>query len=93
MKDMLSEEQSAQLSSEVAAAFAWADDADMLWRVSLLTFLSARYLTIKRDYCDASSVSKLLDNEPWLIPVIDKHWKEGSFHLIRRLREYLEDIS
>jgi hypothetical protein len=95
MEDVLSDEQSAQLNSDAATAFAWdrTENARALGRVILLVSLTDQYPKIKREYCNMCSVRNLLDEEPWLIPVIDKHWKEGSFHLIRRLREYLEDIS
>jgi hypothetical protein len=95
MEDVLSEERSVELSSEAAALFPW-DGTEKIRsrrRIHLLAFLSDQYPQIKREYCNVSSVGKLLDKEPWLIPVIDKHWKEGSFHVIRRLREYLEHIS
>ncbi|KAI0289435.1 hypothetical protein BC826DRAFT_1031818 [Russula brevipes] len=90
MEDVLSDEQSAQLNSNAATIYPWEDDTSeiirTLRRVHLLVFLSDQSLNINREYCDPSSVRKLLDREPWLIPVIDKHWKEGSLHVIPRLR-------
>ncbi|KAI0288403.1 hypothetical protein BC826DRAFT_1107716 [Russula brevipes] len=90
MEDVLSDEQSAQLKS-IAIFYPWKDEKKRTLRrvhllESILEFLSDQSFKIKREYCDPPSVRKLLDKEPWLIPVIDKHWKEGSLHVIPRLR-------
>jgi hypothetical protein len=93
MPDMLSDEGSAELNSDVEDLFPWKDNRKEAtrtqFRVHLLQFLSKNYDQIAHKYRDYSALEGLLTENSWLIPVIDKHWKEGSFHAIRRLREYL----
>ncbi|KAI0286397.1 hypothetical protein BC826DRAFT_90917 [Russula brevipes] len=93
MPDMLSDEASAELNSDAEGFCPWMDNRKEAFRtqfrVHLLHFLCQNYDQIAHKYRDYSALEELLTENSWLIPVIDKHWKEGSFHAIRRLRESL----
>jgi hypothetical protein len=72
MRDMLSDEESAELNRRVEALLPWKDSIDednrALFRGFLLQFLSRNYnqMVPTGKSSDQSSISELLDTHPWL---------------------------
>ena len=86
--DMLSERAHYLLDKKVLGRYPWIDDEkakDSIYpRITLLRSLARDY-----NQLNPRGIRWCLENHPWLVSVLNKCWRKGSFRTIRLLSEYI----
>lgn len=93
VKDTLSYEESEELDRQIRFEITpWTKDrkeedrADT--RPLIVKKIVRRYSVLDRKYVeDCNEVGKLLNNNTWLLPILDNCWEKGEFCMVRRLSE------
>jgi len=94
VKDTLSNTESEELNRYIKNGIApWTKDRDEEGRADtyghILRILLRKYSELDGKYIESREVGKLLNNNTWLPPFLDKCWEKGKFSVIRRLSECL----
>lgn len=91
--DMLSIRAHYLLDKKVLGRYPWIDDEkadDSIYpRITLLRSLARDYNQLDPGLSYSSVIRRFFKDHPWLVSVLNKCWRRGSFRTIRLLGEYI----